>query len=222
MANQFKFQKIALATSAFLCLASVLTNGIAQSADSATLNISGQVTATTCNIVISDPGGTGATGTKVLSLGNVPGPGIGGINTFFGPKFGAIFSVSSTASNAQACTFQGGNTKWDLALALTASQIGSIGTNTFLKNSLSASAGGTDSFVVLKGGVGSTLDSATTVLSLAGDAGVASTLMSGGALPTASSTSSIAITAQFVRASGTTAPTSGAFSQTIPLLARYN
>jgi NH3-dependent NAD+ synthetase len=108
-----------------------------------------------------------------------------------------------------------------VALGLSSSQITNIGTTTFVKNSVSAASGGTDSVVVLKGGIGSTLAAATTTLALVGDAGIAGTLISGGVLPTATSTSSIAISAQFAR-SGTTAPSSGAFSATIPLLARYN
>jgi hypothetical protein len=106
-------------------------------------------------------------------------------------------------------------------LALSSSQISSVNGVTVLKNSISAAAGGTDASVQLKGGVGTTLSAASKVLTLVGDAGIGGTLMSGGSTLTAASTSSIAISAQFVR-SAAAAPTGGAFSQTIPLLARYN
>ncbi len=221
MANHFKLQRAALAASTFLALASVQINGIAQAADSATLNISGQITSTTCNVVISDPGGVGSTATKVLQLGNVSPPAASSAGSTFGTAVAAIFTVSSTAGNTTPCTFQGGATKWDLALSLTSAQISSIGTGTFLRNSLSAASGGTDAVVQLKGGVGTTAAAATTTLNLLGDLGVAGTLMSGQASPVAASTSGIAITAQFAR-SGTAVPTGGAFSATIPLIARYN
>jgi hypothetical protein len=220
MVNHYKLQKVAIATSMFLGLATAQLNSIAQAADSATLNVSGQITSTTCNILISDPGGTGATGTKVLNLGNVA-TSTGATGSVIGNPVGAIFSVVSTGNPSTPCTFQGGNTKWDLALALSSSQISSIGTSTFLKNNIAAASGGTDAVVQLKGGVGTTLAAATNTLTLQGDQGIGGTLMSGGSTLTAASTSSIAISAQFVR-SAAAAPTGGAFSQTIPLLARYN
>ena len=219
MANHYKLQKVAIAASTFLCLASIQLNGIAQAADSATLNISGQITSTTCNISISDPGGTGAVGTKTLNLGSSSAT-TGAIGSAIGSPVGAIFSVVAVGGSTP-CSFVLPNTKWDLALALSTSQISSVNGVTVLKNSISAASGGTDALVKLAGGVGTTLAAATNTLTLVGDQGIGGTLMSGGGLPTAASTSSIAISAQFVR-SAAAAPTGGAFSQTIPLLARYN
>jgi len=65
MANLSKLQKVALAASTFLALISAQVNSNAQAADTATLNISGQISSSTCNITISDPGGVGAVGTKI-------------------------------------------------------------------------------------------------------------------------------------------------------------
>ena len=221
MANLSKLQKVALAASTFLALISAQVSSNAQAADTATLNISGQITATTCNIVISDPGGVGTVGTKILNLGNQAAPVAGAAGATFGNAVAAIFSVSSTAGSTTPCTFQGGNTKWDLALGVFSTQITNVGAATFLKNTVASTAGGTDAIVQLKGGVGTTLAAATNTLVLIPDAGVGGALMSGLTTPTATATSSIAISAQFAR-SGTTVPTGGAFSQTIPLIARYN
>ena len=217
MANLSKLQKVALAASTFLALISAQVNSNAQAADTATLNISGQISSSTCNITISDPGGVGAVGTKIINLGNIAAPGTGNAGTTLGTAVGAIFSVTA-AGGTGGCTL-GGNGKWDLALGLFSSQISSIGTVTYLKNSITS--GGTDAIVQLKGGIGNTLASAGTPLALIPDAGIAGTLMSGGLTATATSSQSIAISAQFARG-GTTVPTGGAFSQTIPLIARYN
>jgi hypothetical protein len=220
MANLSKLQKVALAASTFLALISAQVNSNAQAADTATLNISGQITGSTCNITISDPGGVGAVGTKILNLGNMAAPATGAAGTTFGTAVGAIFSVTAAAGGSTACSLVSPNTKWDLALGLFSSQITTVNGGTFLKNSVTS--GGTDAIVQLKGGVGNTLLSAGTLLTLIPDAGIGGTLMSG-SLTTAgaSSTQSIALSAQFAR--GVTGiPTGGAFSQTIPLIARYN
>ena len=220
MANLSKLQKVALAASTFLALISAQVNSNAQAADSATLNISGQITGSTCNITIKDEGGVGAVGTKIINLGNMPASTSTGTTAgaTFGTVVGAIFSVTSAAGGTTACSLVT-NTKWDLALGLFSSQISSVNGGTLLKNSVTS--GGTDAIVQLKGGVGTTLADAKNILVLIPDAGIGGTLMSGQSTPAATSSQSIAITAQFAR-SGTAAPTGGAFSQTIPLIARYN
>ena len=216
MANFPKLQKVALAASTFLALISAQVNSNAQAADTATLNISGQISSSTCNITISDPGGVGAVGTKIINLGNMGAgtavsPTAGGT---FGTAVGAIFSVTAAGSGTAACTTIGTG-KWDLALGLFSSQITTIsGKGTFLKNSITS--GGTDAIVQLRGGV----TTAGTTLALIPDAGIAGTLMSG-STSGATSSQSIAISAQFAAASAS-APSAGAFSQTIPLIARYN
>ena len=135
MANLSKLQKVALAVSTFLALISAQVNSNAQAADTATLNISGQISATTCNITISDVGGVGAIGTKIINLGNMPAPATGTAGGTFGTAVGAIFSVTSAAGGTTACTLSGTG-KWDLALALFSSQITTIAGKTFLKTAL--------------------------------------------------------------------------------------
>jgi type 1 fimbria pilin len=222
MANLSKLQKVALAASTFLALISAQVSSNAQAADSATLNISGQITGSTCNITIKDEGGVGAVGTKIINLGNIAAPSASTAGTTFGSTVGAIFSVTAAAGGSTACTL-GGNGKWDLALGLFSSQITTIsGKGTFLKNSITTANGGTDAIVQLKGAIGTTLPASTaTPLVLIPDAGIGGTLMSGQSTPAASSTQSIAISAQFATAAAS-GPSAGAFSQTIPLIARYN
>ncbi len=92
MANLSKLQKVALAASTFLALISAQVNSNAQAADTATLNISGQISSSTCNITISDTaGGVGAVGTKIINLGNMTAPGAAAAGTTFGPAVGAFF-----------------------------------------------------------------------------------------------------------------------------------
>jgi hypothetical protein len=220
MANFPKLQKVALAASTLLALISAQVNSNAQAADTATLNISGQISSSTCNITISDTaGGVGAVGTKIINLGNMPAPGAAAAGTTFGPAVGAFFSVTAAGSGTAACTTIGTG-KWDLALGLFSSQITTIsGKGTFLKNSVTS--GGTDAIVQLKGAIGTTLPAAgATPLVLIPDAGIGGTLMSG-STSGATSSQSIAISAQFARGVNGV-PTGGAFSQTIPLIARYN
>ena len=141
MANLSKLQKVALAASTFLALISAQVNSNAQAADTATLNISGQISSSTCNITISDPGGVGAVGTKIINLGNMAAPASGAAGTTFGTAVGAIFSVTA-AGGSTACSLVSPNTKWDLALGLFSSQITTVGADTYLKNSVTS--GGTD------------------------------------------------------------------------------
>jgi type 1 fimbria pilin len=183
MANLSKLQKVALAASTFLALISAQVNSNAQAADTATLNISGQISSSTCNITISDTaGGVGAVGTKIVNLGNMAAPATGNAGTVFGTAVGAIFSVTAATGGTTACSLVSPNTKWDLALGLSSSQITTVGADTYLKNSVTSASGGTDAIVQLKGGVGTALTSATTVLKLIPDAGVGGTLMSGSTL----------------------------------------
>ena len=217
MANQHKLQKIVLATATFICLASAQVNGIAQAADSGTLNISGQITSTTCNIVISDVGSTGTNSFKTINLGTFAATTGAALSTISN-AVGAVFTVSSTAASTTPCTFGTGTSKWDIALSLIGSQVSSINGLTFVKNSV---AGGTDAVVQLKGGIGNTLASVSnTPLSLIADQGINGTLISGALTPTATAGSSIVLSAQLLR-SAAAAPSSGLFSATIPLLAVY-
>jgi hypothetical protein len=198
---------------------------LSHAADTGSVVVGGQVSASTCNIVISDVGATGVPGPKFLNLGTVlPGAvqTVDQASTTSASAVGAVFSVKNVANSTPCTLGVGGSGNWDLALNLTSSQIGTVGSNKVLLNG--ASSGGTNAVVLLKGGVGTTLSNASNVLSLVGDASYSGTLMSGAANAgsiTATSDKSIVLSAQFVRSNAAAEPTPGIYSQTIPLLAVY-
>jgi hypothetical protein len=220
MAPFHKHLQRVLSTAVLMACAAQLS--LSHAADTGSVVVGGQVSASTCNIVISDVGATGVQGTKIINLGTVlPGAvqTVDQASTTSATAVGAVFSVKNVA-NSNPCTL-GGEAKWDLALNLTSSQIGTVGSNKVLLNG--ASSGGTNAVVLLKGGVGTTLSNASNVLSLVGDASYSGTLMSGApnaSAITATASQSIVLSAQFVR-SAAADPTPGIYSQTIPLLAVY-
>jgi type 1 fimbria pilin len=222
MAPSRKHFQSVLSTAVLMACAAQLS--LSHAADTGSVVVGGQVSASTCNIVISDVGATGVQGTKIINLGTVlPGAvqTVDQASTTSASAVGAVFSVKSTSSNSTDCNL-GTNGKWDLALNLTSSQIGTVGSNKVLLNG--ASSGGTNAVVLLKGGVGTTLSNASNVLSLVGDASYSGTLMSGAANAgsiTATNDKSIVLSAQFVRSNAAAEPTPGIYSQTIPLLAVY-
>ena len=195
-------------------------------ADTASVVITGQITANTCAVNVSDVGSpSSGNGSKSLFLGNIAGTAAGTGTTgpsLFGTAVTTMFTLGNATTPSTACTFSSG-TNWDLALNLTTDKIStitsSLGTNTFLKNSISAANGGTDAVVILSGGVNATPASATpgnasNVLTLSSGG-----LMSGGTTGVAS-TGALVLKAQWARSS-TAAPTSGLYSQTIPLTVVY-
>ena len=212
-----KLNKSAVLVSTFLALAAHQINGQAQAADSGTINISGQISASTCLLNMSDTSGTVNGGTKTVNLGTMSSSsvGTGTAGSTFGTAQTVTFSVKA-ADGTTNCTLGSGNSAWDIALALGNSQIATIGSATVLKNSLTTNA--TDAAVILKGGFNTTTPGTT--LALKGDLGIGGTLMSGLATPTATAGQNIVMSAQFVRSSAS-APTSGAYSATIPLLVVY-
>lgn len=222
MAKHSKFQKTALAASTFLALASVHFNGNAQ-ADSATVTITGSISATTCNIVATDANGAGGDSTRTILLGSVaPAADLAAPGTLMGTAIATVFQARSATGNGAACTFGGTNTKWDLALSLVDAQ---ITPNNLLANSVASTAGGTNAGVQLKGAVGNTPAAAVTAAGAATALNLTtgSTVLGGNAAVfSALAGSSIALTAQFAKntAAGTSV-TSGGYQQTIVLQARY-
>ena len=205
-------------------MASAAQFSLSHAADTGSVVVGGQVSASTCNIVISDVGGTGAQGTKFLDLGTVRPTNVDAVGaTATSGIVAAVFSVKNTSSDATACTL-GGSGNWDLALNLTSSQIGTVSGTKVLLNGVPSAKGGTNAVVLLKGGVGTALTNASRVLSLVGDANYSGTLMSGATSATAITavaSDSIVLSARFAQPSDGTAPTPGIYSQTIPLLAVY-
>jgi type 1 fimbria pilin len=222
MASSRKHFQSVLSTAVLMACAAQLS--LSHAADTGSVVVGGQVSASTCNIVISDVGATGVPGPKFLNLGTVtPGAVQSVADATSATAVGAVFSVKSTSSNSTPCNL-GSTGKWDLALNLTQTQISYItGTKGVLVNGVTSGNGGTNAVVLLKGGVGTLLSDASKALPLDGDLGYSGPLMSGAANAgsiTATSDKSIVLSAQFVR-SAAADPTPGIYSQTIPLLAVY-
>ena len=223
MAKHSKLQKTALAASTFLALASVHFNGNAQ-ADSATVNITGSISNTTCNIVATDANGAGGDSTRTILLGSVTAADASAApGTLMGTgPVATVFQARSATGDGTACSFGSGTTKWDLALSLVDAQ---ITPNNLLANSVATTAGGTNAGVQLKGGIGNTAAAAVTAAGAATALTLTtgSTVLGGNAATfTALAGSSIALTAQFAKntAAGT-AVSAGGYQQTIVLQARY-
>ena len=218
MISTFAKQKLAVASA----MALALMTAQAQTADSGSLLINGQITASTCVLnMTGSTGGTSNGGQKIVTLGSVSSAtaGTGTAGTTFGNAVTTTFTLGSASSSGPAapCAFGTGNSSWDISLVLTPDQLTSVNSKNVLKNGAASNA--TNAVVILKGGVGS----ATTTLNLIGDAGLGGNLMSGAlsaGVITAGAASSIQLSAQFARAE-TGAPSAGVWSQTIPLLVVY-
>jgi hypothetical protein len=223
MLHSFKFQKIALATASLLAIGSYQA-----SAQDATINITGQITASTCGLSLADTGSAAASGSnsKNILLGNVA-PGsttVANAGGVFGAEKRVVFSLTNGTQGAAAGScFNSANTKWDISLGLLSNSVSTIGTTTFLKNSSTAS-GFTDAVVLLKSGVVSDPNTQATAtltnLALAENVGLGGNYLGGGF--TASSGSSIVLSAQFANSKGSNAAaTAGIFSQSIPVTIVY-
>ena len=181
----------------------------AQTADG-TVVISGQVSANTCKLSISDTNGSTNNGTRSIQLGTVAPP-TGTItpNTLFGNQVVANFALTSAAGAGTTCTFASG-TSWNIVLDLQASQVGTAGGSSFLTNSATSSPASNVGVALSQSG-GTRLSTLTT------GAGYLGTKIS---TNNASATGGLQLIAQFVTTS-TTAPTAGLFSATVPLLVVY-
>lgn len=214
--NSLKSSKPKLQIAAASLLMGLQLSAQAQTADFGSINISGQIVASTCILEMKDSTGTEFGGTKTVNLGTLSSAavGTGTIGSTFGAAQTVSFSVKSLDGNST-CILASPNTAWDIALGLGAEDIITIAGVTHLKNTRTTNA--TDAAVLLKGGIGS---KATTTLALRGGQGNSGTLTSGGTAATATASQSIVLSAQFVR-SAAAAPTAGLFSSTIPLLVVY-
>lgn len=214
--NSLKSSKTKLQIAAASLLMGLQLSAQAQTADSGVINISGQISASTCMIEMNDSTGTEIGGTKTVDLGTLSATSVGAgtAGTTFGTAKTVSFSVKAV-EGASVCTLAGSNAAWDIALGLGAEDIITINGVTHLKNTRTTNA--TDAAVLLKGGIGNT---ANTTLALRGGLGNSGTLASGGTVATATASQSIVLSAQFVRSTGV-APTAGLFSSTIPLLVVY-
>ena len=199
-------QKLALAGA---CLFTFMS-AQAQIADG-TVVISGQVSANTCKLSITDTNGSTNNGTRSIQLGTVPPP-TGTItpNTLFGNQVVANFSLTSAAGAGTTCTFASGTTSWNIVLDLQASQVGTAGGSSFLTNSATSSPASNVGVALSQAG-GTRLSTLTTGAGYLGTKISTNNALAAGGLQ---------LIAQFVTTSAS-APTAGLFSATVPLLVVY-
>ena len=191
------------------CLFTAMS-GQAQAADG-TVVISGQVSANTCKLSISDTNGSTNNGTRSIQLGTVAPP-TGTItpNTLFGNQVVANFALTSAAGAGTTCTFANVNNTWNIVLDLQASQVGTANGSSFLTNSATSSPASNVGVALSQAG-------GTRISTLVTGAGYLGTKIS---TSNASNTGGLQLIAQFVTTSAS-APTAGLFSATVPLLVVY-
>lgn len=213
--------KSAVLVSTFLALAAHQINSQAQAADSGTLVINGQISATTCVLNMGDAGSTG-TGSKTLNLGTYTTT-VANAATATGGTFGTPQTVLFSVKNADgtSCTFGAGNTKWDIGVNLPASQYTLVAGKTLVLSSGSASNIAANVGVQISTSTGAAVTTGATAVNFSTGIAPYGTLLSGStSSPAANPTDLIALTAQMARTNASTV-TAGAFSTTIPLNVWY-
>ena len=194
--------------------------------DQGTLNINGQISASTCTLDMGDTGSTGA-GSKTLNLGTYAATIANAQGLVAGSTFGnaqtVIFKVTNP-TDGTSCTLGAGNTKWDIGISVPSTQYTTVNGQTLLLS------GGTDASVaknvgvLIKTSVGTEalpVSAGATALDLSKGALGYGTLLSGNtSAPNVEAKGNIALTAQFAKTSATAA-TPGAFSASIPLTVWY-
>ena len=207
MIKHSTIQKFSLVSS--LAIASM--SALAQSAG--TVVISGQVSANTCKVNISDSSGVSPTnnGVRSVELGTVSPTGTFTAGQLLGTKQTITFSLTA-ASGSGACTFAAGTTGWNMALDLQANQVNStIASKPFLTN-LFGTNPATNIGVALFDNAGTQY---TTLLT--GQGYLGTKLAATGV----TSATNLTMGAQFM-ATSASAPTAGLFQTTIPMLIVYN
>ena len=206
-------QLLALASSVMLAVIS----SQAQSADG-TLFISGQVSANTCKLLISESF-VGTNKVSTINLGTVnPSSAPNTADSTFGVQQKVMMQLTSSNGQTNCAT---GTGKWNIVLDLQSAQVGSAtgasGTpRSHLKNAAATNAA-TNIGVALFGGLSGVVTRIPTLITDAGYAGTkissTDTAVVGGDL--------VFLAAQFVTTSSVSAPTPGLFSATVPLLILY-
>ena len=212
MSFSFHSNKVALAVATLATGLGLQFAAVAQTAG--TLDITGQVTATTCSLNMTAGGNTINGGSRTVSLGTVASTATA-TNTLIGTKTIVQFDLKN-AGNTGVCVLGGATSTWNILLGLTATQItGSDATSAVVN---SAATGGTSAAVALFGGSD---PAAATRLSLAPSTGVTSGTEVFSTGLGVSAATSLYLGAQFVTTSAS-APTAGQYSASIPLTILYN
>ena len=208
MIKHSTIQKFSLVSS----LAIALVSAQAQTADG-TIVISGQVSANTCKVNISDASGVSPTnnGVRSVELGTVSPTGTFTAGQLLGTKQNVTFSLTA-ASGSGACTFAPLTTGWNMALDLQSNQVNStIASKPFLTN-LNGTNPATNIGVALFDNAGTQY---TTLLT--GQGYLGTKLAATGV----TSATNLTMGAQFM-ATSASAPTAGLFQTTVPMLIVYN
>lgn len=210
MKKSFSLSKTALAVA---CGSLLALSAHAQSKnDSATVDITGQITSSTCVLNMTDAKTGTSTSEKTLNLGNAKS---GTSNNTIGNTFGEAqkveFSLGTVGSPTALCAAGTGNAKWNVILGFAPGNVVTTGGKTFVKNQDSA---GTDAMVVLSNATTSTV----TPLTLKETLGYAGTTVVAG--DGVGFSSKIVLQAQLAYQT-TTEAKAGAFTASIPLLVQY-
>jgi hypothetical protein len=220
-----------------LCLAALalgLGIHLPSQAQDGTLVAAGQITTTTCLLAL-------------LDFGTVENPTFNSKSLAFGSLLRSNLSttkgalVSSTVGTALghkpspgSSTCSSPTTTFDVSILLRPEQIvtmtgTNLGTETFLKNSLSAANGGTDAVVLLKGGTSTTSPqnnspaaAAPNALTLKPNIGLTGNYISGSNTTPGTANSWKNLSATLVNSATNNQPSPGRYVQTIQLLAVYN
>ena len=214
MSFSFHSNKVALAVATLATGLGLQFAAVAQTAG--TLDITGQVTATTCSLNMTAGGNTINGGQRTVSLGTVASTATAA-NTLIGTKTIVQFDLKN-AGNTGVCALGGATSTWNILLGLTATQITGSGTATSAVVN-GAATGGTSAAVALFGGSD---PAAPTRLQLVPSTGVTTgTEVYGGPGLGVSAATPLYLGAQFVTTSAS-APTAGQYSASIPLTILYN
>ena len=208
MKKSFSLSKTALAVA---CGSLLALSAQAQSKnDYGTVDITGQISATTCVLNMKDTKSGTSTTEKTLNLGNAKS---GTSNNTVGGTFGEAqkveFSLGTYGNSATTCVGTG-NATWNVILGFAPGNVIPLNGKTYVKNQ---DATGTDAMVVLSDATNAT----TKQLDLKETLGYAGTTVTDKNVPFANK---ITLQAQLAYAA-TTETKAGAFTAAIPLLILY-
>ena len=212
MKKPFNFTKASMLLAA--CGALLQVNAYA---DGGIVEISGQISPTTCILSMNDrPGNLAGGDTKTLNFGDFTNLGVSSVGAPIGTSQKVYFALTSTSVPGTACLAVSPTSTWNVVLDLNDGAVATLSNNkTYLKNQ---DPTGTDAVILLKGGsaaTGSTLN----VLDLVENKGYMSTPISATNVSFGVN-SGLVLEAQMAYATDN-APKAGAYIATVPLLVVY-
>jgi hypothetical protein len=213
MKKSFSLSKTALAVA---CGSLLALSAQAQSKnDSAIVEITGQISPSTCILNMADVGGGATTSNKTVDFGNVKSD-TSGITPgkVFGTSKQVVFSLGSKADPKKCSPGDNTNSGWNVILGFAPDSLFKLASGaTYVKNQ---TKGGTDAVVALSELNGTAL----TRLDLKETLGYAGTTVAAKNANFTGTNTSITLQAQLAYSSNAPA-TAGAYTATIPLLVLY-